>query len=112
MFADFMLENTWLAAMDSAHGHDFTFNEAVSLIVYCDDRDEVDRYWNALSAIPEAEQCGWLKDRFGVSWQIAPAEMDRMMRDGSPEQIGRLTRALLPLKKLELGVLRAAYEGA
>ena len=111
MFVDFMLENTWFAAMDSAHEQDFTFNEAVSFIVYCDDQNGIDRYWNALSAVPEAEQCGWLKDRFGVSWQIVPAEMERMMRDGTPEQIGRLTRAFLPMKKLDLAALRAAYEG-
>jgi predicted 3-demethylubiquinone-9 3-methyltransferase (glyoxalase superfamily) len=111
MFADFMLENTWFAAMDSAHGHDFTFNEAVSFIVYCDDQDGIDRYWNALSAVPEAEQCGWLKDRFGVSWQIVPSEMDQMMRNGTPEQIDRLTRTFLPMRKLELAALQAAYGG-
>jgi predicted 3-demethylubiquinone-9 3-methyltransferase (glyoxalase superfamily) len=111
MFADFMLENTWFAAMDSAHGHGFTFNEAVSFMVNCDDQDGIDRYWNALSAVPEAEQCGWIKDRFGVSWQIVPKEMDDMMRNGTPEQIERLTRTVLPMKKLDLAALRAAYEG-
>ena len=77
----------WFAAMDSACKHNFAFNEAVSLMVSCDDQEEIDYYWERLSAVPEAEQCGWLKDKFGVSWQVAPAAMEEMMSDGTPEQI-------------------------
>jgi predicted 3-demethylubiquinone-9 3-methyltransferase (glyoxalase superfamily) len=76
MFADFMLENYWFAAMDSAREHNFTFNEAISFIVSCGGQEEIDYYWDNLSAVPEAEQCGWLKDKFGVSWQIVPSAMD------------------------------------
>lgn len=111
MFADFMLENYWLAAMDSALEHNFAFNEAVSLIVYCTDQAEIDYYWKNLSAVPDAEQCGWLKDKYGVSWQITPFAMDEMMRSGTPEQIARVTQAFLPMKKLDLAVLQKAYEG-
>ena len=112
MFADFMLENAWFAAMDSAREHDFGFNEAVSFVVYCRDQDAIDAYWRKLSAVSDAEQCGWLKDRYGVSWQIVPAEMDKMMRNGTEAQVARLTAAFLPMKKLDLAVLRKAYEGA
>lgn len=111
MFADFMIENQWFAAMDSAHEHHFAFNEAISFIVHCDDQKEIDYYWDRLSAVPEAEQCGWLKDRFGVSWQIVPKDMDEMMARGTPEQIDRVTQTFLPMKKLVIADLKKAYEG-
>lgn len=110
MFGDFSLENTWFAAMDSAAEHHFDFNEAISFMVNCADQGEIDYYWQKLSAVPEAEQCGWLKDKFGISWQIAPAEMDDMMRDGSPEQVNRITQAFLPMKKLNINKLREAFD--
>jgi predicted 3-demethylubiquinone-9 3-methyltransferase (glyoxalase superfamily) len=97
--------------MDSAHTHNFKFNEAISLMVNCDTQEEIDYYWEKLSAVPEAEQCGWLKDKFGLSWQIVPTEMDEMMRDGTPEQIGRVTQAFLKMKKFDLAELRKAYAG-
>lgn len=111
MFADFMLENQWFAAMDSAHEHQFNFNEAISFMVYCDTQAEIDYYWEKLSAVPEAEQCGWLKDKYGVSWIIVPTAMDEMMSKGTPEQIDRLTQAFLPMKKLDIAKLKQAYEG-
>jgi predicted 3-demethylubiquinone-9 3-methyltransferase (glyoxalase superfamily) len=113
MFTDFQLEGEWFAAMDSApeHGHDFAFNEAVSFIVKCEDQEEIDYYWEKLSAVPESEQCGWLKDKYGVSWQVVPKEMDEMMVRGTPEQIDRVTQAFLPMKKFDLKKLREAFEG-
>src|SRR3989338_1467824 len=100
MFTDFTLEGQWFAAMDgSARMHDFAFNEAISFIVYCKDQKEIDYYWEKLSAIPESEQCGWLKDKYGVSWQIAPTAMDKMMEKGSKEQMTRVTEAFLKMKK-------------
>jgi predicted 3-demethylubiquinone-9 3-methyltransferase (glyoxalase superfamily) len=111
MFADFALEDMWFAAMDSARAHDFAFNEATSFLVSCDDQDEIDYYWKELSAVPEAEQCGWLKDRFGLSWQVVPRDMDRMMQRGTPEQIARVTQAFLKMKKFDLAALRRAYDG-
>jgi predicted 3-demethylubiquinone-9 3-methyltransferase (glyoxalase superfamily) len=111
MFTDFRLADSWLAAMDSAQEHHFGFNEAVSLMINCSDQAEIDHYWERLSAVPAAEQCGWLKDRFGVSWQVNPTDLDTMMTEGTPEQIDRVTQAFLPMKKFDLAALRAAYEG-
>lgn len=110
MFSDFRLADTWCTAMDSAREHDFGFNEAVSLMINCADQAEIDRYWQQLSAVPEAEQCGWLKDRYGVSWQVVPADLHEMM-SGTQEQIDRVTQAFLPMKKFDLAALRAAYAG-
>lgn len=111
MFTDFMLENSWFAAMDSAQEHRFNFNEAISLLVNCETQEEIDHYWDKLSAVPEAEQCGWLKDKYGVSWQISPAVMDEMMTKGTPEQRDRVTQAFLKMKKFDLAELRNAYQG-
>ena len=80
MFADFMLTNQWFAAMDSGVEQNFAFNEAVSLAVACRDQVEIDYFWEKLSYVPEAEQCGWCKDRFGLSWQIVPENMGELMQ--------------------------------
>lgn len=111
MYASFRLADQRFAAMDSALDHDFGFNEAISFLVICDDQDELDRYADALSAVPEAEQCGWVRDRFGLSWQVSPAGLDRMLTQGSAEQVARVTAAFLPMKRLDLAALRRAYEG-
>lgn len=111
MFSDFMLLETWFSAMDGGGEHKFKFNEAVSFIISCKDQEEIDYYWDKLSAVPEAEQCGWLKDKFGLSWQIAPAELDDMMNKGTPEQIDRITQAFLPMKKFDVARLKEAFEG-
>ena len=111
MFADFMLEAQWFAAMDSAYEHKFAFNEAISFLVDCDSQEEIDHYWERLSAVPEAEQCGWLKDKFGVSWQISSAALREMLMEGTREQVDRVTQAFLPMKKLEVAELQKAYEG-
>jgi predicted 3-demethylubiquinone-9 3-methyltransferase (glyoxalase superfamily) len=109
--AAFMLEGYGFAAMDSALAHGFTFNEAISFMVYCDTQDEIDYYWEKLSAVPEAEQCGWLKDRFGVSWQIVPTVMDGMMRTRDADKLARVTEAFLKMKKFDIEGLKKAYEG-
>lgn len=111
MFADFKLLDTWFTVMDSAHEHQFEFTAAISFMVHCADQAEIDYYWEKLSAVPQAEQCGWLQDKYGVSWQIVPNRMDEMMRDGTPEQIKRLTDAFLDMKKFDLAALEAAYQG-
>ena len=111
MFGDFMLEQQWFACMDSALDHDFVFNEAISFIVSCTSQEEIDAYWEKLSAVQEAEQCGWLKDKFGVSWQVVPTAMNDMMEKGTQEQIDRVTWAFLKMKKLDIGALMQAYEG-
>ena len=106
------LDGFKLAAMDSAREHDFGFNEAVSLMIHCDNQDEIDHYWDKLSAVPEAEQCGWLKDRFGVSWQVTPVALDELMSRATEEQMARVTQAFLQMKKFDIATLRRAYEGA
>jgi predicted 3-demethylubiquinone-9 3-methyltransferase (glyoxalase superfamily) len=106
------LDGFKLAAMDSAHDHDFGFNEAISFMVRCETQDEIDRYWDALSAVPEAEQCGWLKDRWGVSWQIVPAALHELLERGSDEQRARVTQAFLQMKKFDVAELKRASEAA
>ncbi|KAA2286357.1 VOC family protein [Arenimonas fontis] len=112
MFSDFRLGDTWFAAMDSGREHRFGFNEAVSFMVRCENQAEIDRYWSRLSAVPEAEQCGWCKDRFGISWQVVPAVLDRMMRSGERERVDRITRAFLEMRKFDLAALQRAFDGA
>lgn len=80
----------------------FKFNESISFVVNCDSQEEIDYYWERLSADPKAEQCGWLKDKFGVSWQIVPTEMNEMMRKGTKEQMARVTEAFLKMKKFDV----------
>jgi predicted 3-demethylubiquinone-9 3-methyltransferase (glyoxalase superfamily) len=111
MFADFTIENQWFAAMDSARKHNFSFNEAISFIVRCATQEEIDSYWKKLSADRKAEQCGWCKDKFGVSWQVQPTILNEIMTNGTSEQIDRVTQAFLPMKKFDLAALKRAYEG-
>lgn len=110
--ASFLLDGQAFAAMDSAREHDFGFNEAISFIVNCETQEEIDHYWGSLSAVPEAEQCGWLKDRYGLSWQVVPSAMDDMLRTSTREQVARVTEAFLKMKKFDLAELRRAYEGS
>lgn len=111
MFTDFQLEGQWFAAMDSAHKHEFAFNEAVSLMVRCDTQEEIDYYWGKLSAVPESEQCGWLKDKYGLSWQVVSALLDEMMQDPDKEKVARVTKAFLKMKKFDIAELQRAFEG-
>jgi len=79
--------------------------------VNCETQEEIDHYWGKLSSVPEVEQCGWLKDGYGLSWQIVPVELDRMLEDKDKRKVERVTRAFLMMKKLDLEALRAAYAG-
>jgi len=110
-YVAFTLEGMEFGAMDSARDHHFAFNEAISFLVPCDTQAEIDYYWEKLSADPRAEQCGWLKDKFGLSWQIWPTAIGEMMKNGTREQIDRITQAFLPMKKFDLATLQRAYEG-
>ena len=83
MFTDFTLRGTWMAATDSGTFHDFTFTPGVSMIVSCRDQEEIDRYWAGLSAVPEAERCGWCVDCWGVSWQVVPHNIAELMADAA-----------------------------
>ena len=112
MFSDFRLGETWLTANDSAYDHKFQFNEAFSFILNCSSQEMIDYYWSRLSAVPEAEACGWLKDQFGVSWQILPGELNTMMDQGNDEQKQAVTKAFLDMKKIDLPRLRDVYKEA
>lgn len=109
MFSDFQLEGQWFCAMDGGGQHEFTFNEALSFLVQCDSQTEIDYYWNKLSAVPQSEQCGWLKDRYGVFWQISPSRLGEMLSRGTPEQKARVTKAFLAMKKFDVAALERAY---
>lgn len=99
-------------AMDSSPKHaDFTFNEAVSLLIQCETQDEIDHFWNGLSSVPEAEQCGWLKDKFGVSWQVSPTVLHEMLLDSDSDKVARVTEAFLQMKKFDIQKLQDAFEG-
>lgn len=111
MFADFTLEEQWFACMDSAQEHDFAFNEGISLQILCEDQATIDRYWDALIAdAGKAGPCGWLKDPFGVSWQILPTHLIDMISDDNPGS-KRAFQAMLEMNKLDLPTLETAYEG-
>lgn len=108
-YVDIQLEDLWMVLMDGPGEHHYAFNEAISFVVHADTQQEIDSYWQKLSAIPEAEQCGWCKDKFGISWQVVPTVLDEMMRKGNAEQIRRLTRAFLQMKKMDIEALQKAY---
>jgi predicted 3-demethylubiquinone-9 3-methyltransferase (glyoxalase superfamily) len=80
MYADFTLAGQWFAAMDSGAEQDYTFNEAISLSIACKDQAEIDYFWEKLSTVPEAEQCGWCKDKYGVSWQVVPENTEELLK--------------------------------
>jgi predicted 3-demethylubiquinone-9 3-methyltransferase (glyoxalase superfamily) len=89
----------------------FKFNPAISFAVDCADQEEVDHYWEKLSAVPEAEQCGWCQDKYGVSWQIVPSILGEYMSDPDPEKVARVMAAFMQMKKYDIAKLTAAYEG-
>ena len=91
-------------------GPQFTFDEAISFLVPCADQDEVDYYWSKLTEGGEESMCGWLKDRFGVSWQVAPEELAALLGDPDAERAQRATKAMLSMRKLDVAALRAAAD--
>ena len=105
----FELEGRSFMALNG--GPVFQFTPAISLMVNCATQEEVDRIWEKLSADKAAEQCGWLKDKYGVSWQIVPEGLGKMMQDKDPKKVERMTKALLQMKKLDLNALKRAFEG-
>jgi predicted 3-demethylubiquinone-9 3-methyltransferase (glyoxalase superfamily) len=108
---DFKLDGQPFAAMDSALEHGFSFNEAISFYVECDDQAEVDHFWEKLSAVPEAEQCGWLKDKYGVSWQIVPKQLGEFLSAPDREKADRAMQAMLKMKKIDIAQLKVAFDG-
>jgi predicted 3-demethylubiquinone-9 3-methyltransferase (glyoxalase superfamily) len=108
---EFELEGQTFTALNG--GPVFTFNEAVSLQVYCDDQAQVDYYWDKLreDGDPKAQQCGWLKDRFGVSWQVVPTVWFEMVNDPDQAKVERAMAAMFPMKKLDIAALERAFRG-
>ena len=109
MTVEFEIEGQSFTALNG--GPHFKFNEAISFQIPCETQEEIDHYWERLSAGGEIQQCGWLRDRFGVSWQIFPAALPEMMRDTDKAKSARAMRAMLGMKKFDIAELRAAYEG-
>ena len=89
----------------------YHFSEAISLSVTCENQDEVDYYWRKLTLGGQEGPCGWLKDRYGVSWQVVPRQLTEMMRGEDPAKVKRMTEAMFKMKKLDIAVLEQAYEG-
>jgi len=104
----FQLEGQDFMALNG--GPVFTFSPAISLMVNCRTQEEVDRLWERLSEGGEVQQCGWLQDKYGVSWQIVPTVLGEMLQDEDTERAERVMRAMLPMKKLEIRTLEQAYE--
>ena len=107
----FELEGQPFTALNG--GPEFRFNEAVSFQINCETQEEIDRFWKKLSSggDPKAQQCGWLKDRYGLSWQVVPKVLEEMMRDPDAEKAGRVMEAMLEMKKIDLATLKEAYAG-
>lgn len=111
--AQFTLGSQTFMAMDSGLEHPYTFNEAISLVVDCDTQEEIDYYWEKLSegGDPKAQMCGWLKDKYGVSWQVVPTILGEMLQDPNTVKTERVTKAYLGMKKFNIVELKRAYEG-
>ena len=108
MMVEFRLEGQNFLALNG--GPAFTFSPAISLLVNCETQWEIDRLYDGLSAGGEAQPCGWLKDKFGVSWQVVPAALAEMLKGKDPERAGRVMTALLAMKKIDIAMLERAYE--
>ena len=109
MTAEFELNGNRIVAING--GPDFTFSEATSLQIRCDDQEEIDHFWERLTAGGQEGPCGWLKDRFGFSWQVIPADIDELFADPDPDRSRRAMEAMFEMKKLDIAALRAAAEG-
>jgi predicted 3-demethylubiquinone-9 3-methyltransferase (glyoxalase superfamily) len=108
---DFVLDGQEFTAIDG--GPEFTFDEAVSFLINCADQKEIDYYWDKLTADGgEESQCGWLKDKFGLSWQVVPAGMEELFADPDKSRAERAMRAMLGMKKIDVAALEAAADGA
>ena len=110
LFAQFKLDNYLVNAMSSTLNHDFDFNEAVSLMINCETQEEIDYYWNKLTDEGEEQQCGWIKDKFGVSWQVVPSELEKMLLTTDKVKLASVSKAMLKMLKPDIRELRKAYD--
>ena len=108
-FAQFSLAGNLFNAMSGQGQHNFDFNEAISFVVNCDTQYEIDHYWQKLSAVPQAEMCGWLKDKYGVSWQIVPTILNKLLSDKDGKKSQSVMKAMLQMKKINIAELEKAY---
>lgn len=108
---EFELRGQRFVALNGGKVEGFEFSPAISFEVDCKDQAEVDRLWEKLSAVPEAEQCGWCQDKFGVTWQVVPSRLTEMLADPDQAKVERVTAAFLPMKKLDIATLEKAYAG-
>jgi predicted 3-demethylubiquinone-9 3-methyltransferase (glyoxalase superfamily) len=109
MTVEFEIEGQRFIALNG--GPQFKFSEAISFAVDCRTQEEIDSLWQKLSAYPDSEQCGWLRDKFGLSWQIIPSNMGKLMNDPDPKKSQNVMKALLRMKKLDIEELQRAHEG-
>lgn len=107
-YSEFNVNENQLILMDHGLGGEFTFNEGISLMIMCVTQAEIDYYWEKLSHVPESEECGWVKDQFGVSWQIVPTRLNELLLEGTEEEAYRVTQAMLKMKKLDIEALENA----
>ncbi len=106
LFAQFSLSKFIFNAMSSTLHHDYDFNESVSFMIYCDTQEEIDYFWEKLTSGGQEQPCGWVKDRFGLSWQIVPVQMNEMMSTADAAQSARVTAAMLKMMKLDINILK------
>lgn len=109
MVATFQLDGQEFIALNG--GPNFKFTEAISFVVNCETQQEVDEYWEKLSEGGEKSRCGWLKDKYGLSWQIVPTALGRLMQDKDAEKSGRVMKALMQMDKIDIATLEQAYQG-
>jgi len=109
MVAKFQLDGMEFLALNG--GPHFKFTEAVSFVISCETQDEVDYYWDRLSEGGEESQCGWLKDKFGLSWQVVPSVLGQLVGDPDPEKSGRAMNAMMQMRKLDIAALQSAHDG-
>ena len=107
--ANFQLQGVEFLALNG--GPQFKFTEAVSFIIYCETQEEVDRYWEKLSEGGKKDQCGWLKDKYGLSWQITPIQLPQMLKDKDSKKADRVMSAMMKMNKLDIKALQQAYDG-
>ena len=112
MIVEFTLDGQTFTALNG--GPIFKFNEAISLQIYCESQAEIDYYWEKLTqgGDPKAQQCGWLKDKYGLSWQVVPSDMAELFKDHTSPKTERAMAAMLQMKKMDIEKLKRAYEGS
>ncbi len=109
MVVEFELDGVPFTALNGGKIPGFDFTSAISFYVSCDNQTEIDDYWSKLSAVPEAEQCGWCKDKFGITWQIVPAVLSKMLTDSDQAKVERVTACFMQMKKFDIAELEKAY---